>query len=167
MIITVLGGPDVGKSSLISQILIETGCIDNREIDKIQKEAKIIKKPNQWLPNLIDTNYEEKERGITLEPNSETFLYKGKNYTIINNPGHKTLTNRLFSYSSKADIAILVISANQKEFTKCLDQGFEHSLICKILGVKTVVVCINKAEFIDSNDKYTTIVNTIKNRLKS
>ena len=167
MIITVIGGVDVGKSSLISRILIETGCIDNREIDKIQKEAKIIKKPNQWLPNLIDTNHEEKERAITIEPSLETFMYKGKNYSIVNNPGHKSLTNTMIKASSKSDIAILVVSAHQKEFTKCLYQGFEHALICRIIGITTLIVCINKAELINSNtNKYETIVNTIKQQLK-
>ena len=166
MIISVIGGVDIGKSSLISRILIETESIGNRVIEKIQKEAKILKKPNQWLAHLIDNDYDEKERGMTLTPSSASFVYKGKNHIIVNNPGHKSLTNTMISSSSKADIAILVVSASQEEFTKCLDQGFEHSLICRILGLKTVLVCINKAEFIDSNDKYTTIVNTIKNRLK-
>ena len=166
MIITVIGGVDVGKSSLISRILIETDSINTREIQKSQKEAESLKKQNQWLPNLIDTHQEEKERGITLEPSSETFTYKTKKYTLINNPGHISLTNTMIKASSKSDISILVVSANQKELTKCLDQGFEHALICRILGIKTLIVCINKAEFIDSNNKYESIVNTVKHRLK-
>ena len=166
MIITVIGGVDVGKSSLISRILIETDSIDNREIRKFQKEAESLKKPNQWLPNLIDTDKNEKERGITLEAHQETFNYKGKNHTIINNPGHMSLTNTMIKASSQSDTSILVASANQKELTKCLDQGFEHALICRILGIRTLIVCINKAEFIDSNNNYESIVNTIKHRLK-
>ena len=166
MIITVIGGVDVGKSSLISRILIETDTINTREIQKSKKEAESLKKQNQWLPNLIDTHQEEKERGITLEPSLETFTYKTKKYTLINNPGHISLTNTMIKASSKSDTSILVVSANQKELTKCLDQGFEHALICRILGIRTLIVCINKAEFIDSNNNYESIVNTIKHRLK-
>ena len=166
MIISVIGSVDVGKSSLISRILIETDSIDNREIQKFQKEAESLKKPNQWLQNLIDIDKNEKERGITLESHQETFSYKGKSHRIINNPGHKSLINTMIKASAKSDISILVVSANQKELTKCLDQGFEHTLICRILGISTLIVCINKAEFIDSNNKYEKIVNTIKHRLK-
>ena len=167
MIIKVIGGVDVGKSSLISRILIETDSINTREIQKSQKEAESLKKKNQWLPNLIDTHQEEKERGITLEPSSETFNYKTKKYTLINNPGHISLTNTMIKASSKSDTSILVVSANQKELTKCLDQGFEHALICRILGIRTLIVCINKAEYINSNDEYLKIINTIKHRLKN
>ena len=71
MIITVIGGVDVGKSSLISRILIETGCISDREIRKIQKESNIIKKHNQWLANIIDTDIHERQSGATLEPSIE------------------------------------------------------------------------------------------------
>ena len=166
MIITVIGGVDVGESSLISRILIETDSINTREIQKSQKEAESLKKQNQWLPNLIDTHQEEKERGITLEPSSETFTYKTKKYTLINNPGHISLTNTMIKASSKSDTSILVVSTNQKELTKCLDQGFEHALICRILGIRTLIVCINKAEYINSNDEYLKIINTIKHRLK-
>ena len=165
MIITVVGGPNVGKSSLISRILIETDCINNREIQKIKK-AEILKKTNQWLPNLVDSCPEEKKRGITLEPSSRTYTYKDKNHTLVNNPGHISLTNTMIKASSKSDTSILVVSANQKELTKCLDQGFEHALICRILGIRTLIVCINKTEFIDSNNNYESIVNTIKHRLK-
>ena len=166
MKISVIGGVDTGKSSLISRILIETDIFNNRDINKSQKEAESLKKPNQWLPNLVDTNPNEKEKGITLEPSQEVFTYKDKSHTLINNPGHISLTNTMIKASSKSDISILVVSANQKELTKCLDQGFEHALICRILGINTLIVCINKAEFIDSNNKYETIINTIKHHLK-
>ena len=166
MIITVIGGVDVGKSSLISRILIETNSINDRDIRKSQKEAESLKKTNQWLPNLVDTNPNEMDKGITLEPSQESFTHKGKNHTIINNPGHKSLTNTMIKATSGSDISILVVSGNPEEQFKCLDQGYEHALICRILGIRTIIVCINKAEFIDSNDKYITIVNTIKNRLK-
>ena len=166
MIITVIGAPDVGKSSLISRILIETDSIDKREIDKMQKEAIIMKKPNQWLPDLIDTDKNERERGITLHSHQEVFNYRGKNHTIINNPGHKSLTNIMIISSSKADLAIIVISSKEGEFNKSLEQAFEQSLICRIQGINKIIACINKAEYIDSNDKYETIVNTINQRLK-
>ena len=59
MIITVIGGVDVGKSSLISRILIETNITNDRDIRKSQKEAESLKKTNQWLQNLVDTDYNE------------------------------------------------------------------------------------------------------------
>ena len=107
MKISVIGGVDTGKSSLISRILIETDSLNNRDINKSQKEAESLKKPNQWLPNLVDTNPNEKEKGITLEPSQELFTYKDKSHTLVNNPGHISLTNTMIKASSKSDISIL------------------------------------------------------------
>lgn len=139
----------------------------NRDIKKIQKEAKILKKPNQWLANLIDIDSDEQKRGMTLAPSLVSFVYREKFHTLINNPGHKSLINTMINASSKADIAILVLSARQEEFTKGLDQGFEHTMLCRILGVTILIVSINKIECIEWNlNKYSMIVNTIKKRLK-
>ena len=161
MIITCIGGVDVGKSSLISRILINTEAISNREIDKAIKESK------QWLANIVDTDENEKNKGITIHSTLEKFIIEGKEYMIVNNPGHNNLTNEMIKNSSIADIALLVISAKTNETLNSIKRGFEHSLITRVNGIKHIIVCINKSEFIDSTDNtYENIVKQVEKSLR-
>ena len=165
MIISCFGGVDVGKSSLIARILIETGCINNREIAKIQKESNIIKKHNQWLANIVDTDKNEMELGVTLNLSIEIFTFNDKTYQIINNPGHSALMNKMIQETAKADIGLLVLSAKQNEFKKSLDQGFEYCLISRVLNINKLIVCINKSENLYSHE-YSIFLKQIKQRLR-
>ena len=125
MIISVLGHPNSGKSTLISQILIQTGCIKNHEIAKIQKESNILKKQSNWLANIVDTDQNERESSITLQSSIESFNFNDKTYKILNNPGHSSLLSEIIKSTAQADISILLISANQNEFNKSLNTGYE------------------------------------------
>ena len=161
MIITVIGGVDVGKSSLISRILINTEAISTREINKAINESK------QWLSNLVDTDYNEQNKGITIHSTLEKFILEGKEFRIVNNPGHKNLTNEMIKNSSIADIALLVISAKPNETLNSINQGYEHSLITRVNGIKSIIICINKSEFLNSTDNtYEKIVNQVKQAYK-
>ena len=107
MIITCIGGVDTGKSSLISRILINTGAIKSNEINKTMYKHK------EWLSKLVDTDENEKDRGMTLFSSIEKFTLDGKSYSIINNPGH-IISNEIIKSASIADLALLVISAKKK-----------------------------------------------------
>ena len=162
MIIACLGDIDSGKSSLISRILINSGKINDREI---KKEMNISK---NWLPNIVDTDYNEQSRGITLYSSQEKFsIDNTDDYIIINNPGHKNLLNEIIINSSKADIAMLLISAKPNETDKNITQGYDLSLISRVNGIKHLIIVINKSEFIMSNNTYEDIVNKIKKSLKN
>ena len=89
MIITVVGCPDSGKSTLISRILINTGAIKSNDINKAMNDSK------NWLANLVDTDKTEQERGMTLNSTIEKFTIQGKSFQIINNPGHVILSNQI------------------------------------------------------------------------
>lgn len=161
MIITCIGGVDVGKSSLISRILINTEAINNREINNAINESK------QWLSNLIDTDKNEKDKGITIHSTIEKFFLDGTEIKIVNNPGHKCLTNELIKNSSIADVAMLLISAKPNETLNSINQGYEHSLITRVNGIKSIIICINKSEFLNSIDNtYEKIVTQVKKSLK-
>ena len=161
MIITVIGGVDVGKSSLISRILINTGSIKSNEINKAINHSK------QWLSNLVDTDEQEQNKGITIHSTIENFIIDGKEYNIVNNPGHKNLTNEMIQNSSIADVCLLVLSAKPNETQKSITEGYEHSLITRVNGINQMIVCINKSEFINSTDNtYQNIVNRAKKAYK-
>ena len=160
MIITCIGGPDVGKSSLISRILINSGAISTREINKE------INKSKAWLSNLVDTDYNEQNKGITIHSTQEKFIIEGKEFKILNNPGHEDLTNEMIINSSKSDLAMLLISAKPNETLKSIKQGYEHTLITRVNGINHLIVCINKSEYINSDNTYEKIVSQVQKSLK-
>ena len=161
MIITCIGDVDTGKSSLISRILINTGDINNREIIKTMNESK------NWLSNIVDTDYNEQSKGITIYSTLEKFILEDKEYFIVNNPGHENLINEIIRNSSKSDIAMLLISAKPNETNKNIKQGYEYTLLTRVNGIKHLIVCINKSEFLNSIDNtYEKIVTQVKKSLK-
>ena len=167
MRIAVIGSVNVGKSSLCGQILVQTCSINERYIQKIKKESLILKKNNQFLANLIDIDSNERVRGKTLNPSVVSFVHKEKTHWLIDNPGDKTLVNTIISDTSKADLAILVISARQEELNKSIDHCLEHTTICRVFGISILIVCINKVDCIQWNhNKLNEIVNYIKKSLK-
>ena len=105
------------------------------------------------------------ESGITLEPSIETFTFNDKTYQIINNPGHKSLLNKMIQASDKADLGMLVLSANPSEYNKSINQGFDFALVSRIIGINKLIVCINKSEKLDFPE-YSIMLKQIKQRLK-
>ena len=160
MIITCIGDVDVGKSSLISRILINTEAISTREINKAINESK------KWLSNLVDTDYNEQNKGITIHSTLEKFIIDGKEFKIVNNPGHENLINEMIRNSSISDLAMLLISAKPNETQKNIKQGYEHTLITRVNGIKHLIVCINKSEYINSDNNYEKIVSQVQKSLK-
>ena len=160
MIITCIGDVDVGKSSLISRILINTEAISTREINKAINESK------KWLSNLVDTDYNEQNKGITIHSTLEKFIIDGKEFKIVNTPGHENLINEMIRNSSISDLAMLLISAKPNETQKSIKQGYEHTLITRVNGIKHLIVCINKSEYINSDNNYEKIVSQVQKSLK-
>ena len=161
MIITCIGCVDVGKSSLISRILINTGAISNREINKAINESK------NWLSNIVDTDYNEQSKGITIHSTLEKFIIEGNEFIIVNNPGHENLINEMIRNSSISDIAMLLISAKPNETKKSIKQGYEYSLLTRVNGINHIIVCINKSEYINHDNTYENIVNQVKKTLNN
>ena len=162
MIINCIGNVDVGKSSLISRILLNTGAIKSNELNKSIQHSK------QWLANLIDTDKNKQERGMTLYSSVEKFIIDGKSFKIINNPGHIILSNQIIKNSCIADIALLVLSAKKNETENSIKQGYEYCLISRVNGINHLIVALNKSEYLNSSDnKYETIVNKVKKAFKN
>ena len=162
MIITCIGDVNTGKSSLIARILINSGLINNREIDK-----EIINNKKQWLPNIVDTDSIEQSRNMTLFSTQEKFSIDDKKYILINNPGHTNLLREIIINSSKADIAMLLISAKINETNKNITQGYNYSLVTRVNGIRHLIICITKSEFINNDNTYDNIVNKVTNAYKN
>jgi len=144
-----IGHVDAGKSTISGNILYLTGMVDDRTIEKYEKEAKD-KAGQGWVfAYVMDTNEEEKTKGKTVEVGRAHFKTEKKRYTILDAPGHKNYVPNMIAGVAQADIGILVISARKGEFESGFDrngQTREHAILAKTLGVKKLVVAVNKMD---------------------
>ena len=144
-----IGHVDHGKSTVSGNILLKTGQIDERTIEKYQREAKANNRESWWLAYIFDVNQEERERGKTVEVGKAFFSTPNKRFTILDAPGHAGFIPDMLQGACQADFAGLVISAKVGEF----EGGFEadgrtreHALLAKSLGVSKLICIVNKMD---------------------
>jgi peptide chain release factor subunit 3 len=144
-----IGHVDAGKSTISGSILLKTGMIDERTIEKYQRLAKANNRESWFMAYITDETEEERERGKTVEVGKAFFNTPSKRYTILDAPGHASYVPNMLMGACQADFAGLVISAKNGEF----ESGFEgegrtreHALLAKSLGVTKLVVIINKMD---------------------
>ena len=144
-----IGHVDAGKSTFCGQILYQTDQVDARTIEKYEKEAKEKNRDSWFLAFIMDTNEEERAKGKTVEVGRAHFESEKKRYTILDAPGHKNYVPNMIAGACQADVGVLVISARKGEFETGFERGGqtrEHALLAKTLGVRLLVVVINKMD---------------------
>ncbi|XP_052143638.1 uncharacterized protein LOC127763087 isoform X2 [Oryza glaberrima] len=147
--IVFIGHVDAGKSTAGGQILFLSGQVDDRTIQKYEKEAKDKSRESWYMAYIMDTNEEERAKGKTVEVGRAHFETETTRFTILDAPGHKSYVPNMISGASQADIGVLVISARKGEFETGYERGGqtrEHVLLAKTLGVSKLVVVINKMD---------------------
>jgi len=144
-----IGHVDAGKSTIGGQIMKLTGMVDQRTLDKYEKEAKEKNRETWYLSWALDTNLEERDKGKTVECGRAFFETEKKHFTILDAPGHKSFVPNMIGGASQADLAVLVISARKGEFETGFERGGqtrEHAMLAKTAGVKHLIVLINKMD---------------------
>ncbi|KAG8083565.1 hypothetical protein GUJ93_ZPchr0015g6876 [Zizania palustris] len=144
-----IGHVDAGKSTAGGQILFLSGQVDDRTIQKYEKEAKDKSRESWYMAYIMDTNEEERLKGKTVEVGRAHFETETTRFTILDAPGHKSYVPNMISGASQADIGVLVISARKGEFETGYEKGGqtrEHVLLAKTLGVSKLIVVINKMD---------------------
>ena len=167
-----IGHVDAGKSTLGGQVLIQTGMVDERTLEKYKRDAKDAGRETWYISWVLDLNKEERLKGKTVEVGRGFFETDKRKYTILDAPGHKTYVPNMLSGASQADVAILVISARKGEFETGFEKGGqtqEHAMLIKTTGAKELVVVVNKMDDITvdwSKERYDEIVSKLKPFLK-
>jgi len=144
-----IGHVDAGKSTISGQILRITGQVDERTLQKYEQDAKDKGRESWVYAYIMDTNEEERAKGKTVEVGRAHFETDTKRYTILDAPGHKNYVPNMIGGAAQADVAILVISARRGEFETGFEKGGqtrEHARLVKTIGVKYLVVVINKMD---------------------
>ena len=144
-----IGHVDAGKSTTCGNIMYLSGLVDERTIEKYQKEAKAKNRDSWFLAYLMDTGEEERSKGITIEVGRTAFETENRRYTILDAPGHKNYVVNMISGATQADVGVLLISARKGEFETGFERGGqtrEHAMLAKTLGLSRLVVAVNKMD---------------------
>jgi elongation factor 1-alpha len=147
--LVVVGHVDSGKSTTTGHLIYKCGGIDKRTIEKFEKEANEMGKGSFKYAWVLDKLKAERERGITIDIALWKFETKKFYFTIIDAPGHRDFIKNMITGTSQADVAILMIAAGVGEFEAGYaknGQTREHALLAYTLGVKQMIVCINKMD---------------------
>ncbi|KAK3087357.1 hypothetical protein FSP39_005013 [Pinctada imbricata] len=147
--IVVIGHVDSGKSTTTGHLIYKCGGIDKRTIEKFEKEAQEMGKGSFKYAWVLDKLKAERERGITIDIALWKFETEKYYITIIDAPGHRDFIKNMITGTSQADCAVLIIAAGTGEFEAGISkngQTREHALLAYTLGVKQMIVGVNKMD---------------------
>lgn len=147
------GSVDDGKSTLIGRLLYDSKLIYEDQMAAIEKDSQKFNTTNQAfdLALLVDGLQSEREQGITIDVAYRYFSTDKRKFIIADTPGHEQYTRNMVTGASTCDLAIVMVDARHGIQT----QTRRHSYICSLLGIKHVIVAVNKMDLMEfSQDVY-------------
>jgi len=176
--IVICGHVDAGKSTTTGRLIFELGGINERELEKLKKEAAALGKASFAFAFYMDRQKDERERGVTISCTTKEFFTETKHYTIIDAPGHRDFIKNMITGSSQADVALLLVPADGNFVTSIAKgnlkagevqgQTRQHALLINLLGVKQLIVGVNKMDCDVAKygkERYDEISNEMKSML--
>ncbi len=163
MNLVIIGHVDHGKSTLTGRILLETGAIDPHLVEKYKKEAEEKGKGTFYFAWVMDGLKEERERGVTIDVAHKKFYTDKYYFTVIDAPGHRDFVKNMITGTSQADAAVITCSAIEGPQA----QTKEHVFLATTLGVKQIIVAINKMDAVNYEEaKYKAAVEAMTKLMK-
>ncbi len=152
------GSVDDGKSTLIGRLLYDSKSIYEDQLASVEKDSKKLNR-NVDLALLTDGLKAEREQGITIDVAYRYFSTPKRRFIISDTPGHEQYTRNMATGASTADVAIILIDARHG----VLIQSKRHAFISSLLGIKRVILAVNKMDLVDySQERFDEIIADFK-----
>ncbi|MFA4953213.1 MAG: translation elongation factor EF-1 subunit alpha [Candidatus Pacearchaeota archaeon] len=142
MNIVFVGHVDAGKSTIVGQLMFQSGAVSEQEMKKLREEAEKHGKVGFEFAYVMDKIKEERERGVTIDLSYRKIMTSKFQITIIDAPGHRDFVKNMITGASQADAAFLVIAAP----AGVQPQTTEHLWLLRTMGVRNICVAINKMD---------------------
>src|ERR1700724_814847 len=139
--IVMVGHVDHGKSTLIGRLLHETGSLPEGKLDAL-KAVSARRGMRFDLSFLLDALQTERDQGITIDTSQIRFRTPSRDFVLIDAPGHTEFLRNMITGASQADAAVLIVDAAEG----VREQTRRHGYLLHLLGVRQVVVVINKMD---------------------
>jgi bifunctional enzyme CysN/CysC len=159
------GSVDDGKSTLIGRLLYDSKLIFEDQLAALERDSKKHGTVGEEidLALLVDGLEAERQQGITIDVAYRFFNTPRRSFIVADTPGHEQYTRNMATGASNCELAVILIDARKGVLT----QTKRHSYICSLLGVKHVVVAVNKIDLMDwDEDLFDRIVADYRNFAK-
>ena len=151
------GSVDDGKSTLLGRLLYEAQLIFDDQVDSLVLDSKKIGTQGDEIDFalLVDGLAAEREQGITIDVAYRFFTTDERKFIVADSPGHEQYTRNMITAASNAELAIILIDARKG----VLEQTKRHSFIANMVGIKNIIVAVNKMDLVNYEEKqYQSIV---------
>ncbi len=156
------GSVDDGKSTLIGRLLFDSKKIYEDQLDALERDSKRMGNAGEHIDYalLLDGLKAEREQGITIDVAYRYFSTNNRKFIIADTPGHEQYTRNMITGGSTANLAIILVDAR----TGVITQTRRHTYLVSLLGIKHVVLAVNKMDLIHFDEKrFNDIVAEYKN----
>jgi sulfate adenylyltransferase subunit 1 len=146
---TTAGSVDDGKSTLIGRLLYDSKSIFDDHLEDVEQSSK--RKGDEYtnLALLTDGLSAEREQGITIDVAYRYFSTPKRKFIIADTPGHIQYTRNMVTGASTANLAVILVDARNG----VIEQTCRHSFIASLLGIKHILLCINKMDLVDYSEE--------------
>ena len=142
--VAIVGHVDHGKSTLVGRLLHETGALPDGKVEAVEAMCRRRGMPFEWA-FVTDALQAERDQGITIDVSHIRFRTARRPYVLVDAPGHREFLKNMINGAALADAALLVIDAVEG----VREQSKRHGYLLHLLGVRQVVVAINKMDLVD------------------
>lgn len=145
------GSVDDGKSTLIGRLLYESKMLFEDQMEALEADSKKVGTQGGELDFalLVDGLAAEREQGITIDVAYRFFSTEQRKFIVADTPGHEQYTRNMVTGASTADVAVVMIDARRGVLT----QSKRHSFLASLIGIRKVVLAVNKMDLMDYSEK--------------
>jgi elongation factor 1-alpha len=149
MNVVFVGHVDAGKSTIVGRTMFDSGLVSEQVMKKLKEEAQKYGKAGFEFAYIMDKVKEERERGVTIDLSYQKLMTQKYQITIIDAPGHRDFVKNMITGASQADAAFLVIATP----SGVQPQTTEHLWLLRTMGVKNIIVVLNKMDALNYDEK--------------